>query len=197
MMKVPRQRQNRYVVLSGLPCAGKTTLGRWLSKELGMPFFPREELMTILFDEVGWNSKLLRHRLRRVSYNLYYWSIRLLLRQRRPFIIASCFGSRRPQAHARILRQLQRATRAEPIQFYCWARFSTLAQRHLRRVKYGLRHPGWRDKNKSVQVFQRQILSRHYSPQAIGGTVLSVDTSGYWRVDRAAILRQIRAALRE
>jgi len=44
---------NRYVVLSGLPASGKSTLARALSQELSLPLLDKDQFLEVLFDSKG------------------------------------------------------------------------------------------------------------------------------------------------
>lgn len=55
----------RFVVVSGLPAAGKTTLGRALAEELDLPLVDKDDLLESLFETEGvgdarWRSQLSR-----------------------------------------------------------------------------------------------------------------------------------------
>jgi predicted kinase len=56
-----------FVIVTGLPGSGKTTLGRALAAELGLPFFDKDDILETLFDHVGVASPDDRGRLSRAS----------------------------------------------------------------------------------------------------------------------------------
>ncbi len=47
---------NFQIIISGPPGAGKTTIGKLLSKELSLPFFYKDEIKESLFDTLGWSD---------------------------------------------------------------------------------------------------------------------------------------------
>jgi cytidylate kinase len=55
----------RFVVLSGLPASGKTTLGRRLAHALGLPLLDKDEILEALFDDLGVGDAEWRNRLSR------------------------------------------------------------------------------------------------------------------------------------
>jgi hypothetical protein len=56
-----------FVVLTGLPATGKTTLGRALSDSLHLPFMDKDDVLETLFDALGAESPDDRSRLSRAS----------------------------------------------------------------------------------------------------------------------------------
>ena len=45
------------IIIWGLPCTGKTTLGPWLAKELGLPFVHKDGIKESLFESLGWKDR--------------------------------------------------------------------------------------------------------------------------------------------
>ena len=45
------------VLVCGMPAAGKTTIARYLSKNLGLPMFSKDEIKERLYDTVGFGSR--------------------------------------------------------------------------------------------------------------------------------------------
>src|SRR3954447_25374796 len=55
----------RFVVISGLPGSGKTTLGRRLAHALSLPLLDKDEILEALFDSPGVGDSQWRNRLSR------------------------------------------------------------------------------------------------------------------------------------
>jgi adenylylsulfate kinase-like enzyme len=60
-------RPRLFVVMTGLPASGKTTLGRALSDSLHLPFMDKDYILEMLFDALGAHSPDDRSRLSRAS----------------------------------------------------------------------------------------------------------------------------------
>ena len=56
-----------FVVVTGLPASGKTTVGRALSNQLHLPFMDKDHVLETLFDALGAESPQGRTRLSRAS----------------------------------------------------------------------------------------------------------------------------------
>jgi predicted kinase len=58
-------RVHSFIVVSGIPASGKTTVGRALAGHLGWAFLDKDEFLEALFDERGCSSRAERSRLSR------------------------------------------------------------------------------------------------------------------------------------
>jgi len=56
-----------FVVMTGLPASGKTTIGRALSESLRLPHLDKDDVLEVLFDALGADSPHDRSRLSRAS----------------------------------------------------------------------------------------------------------------------------------
>ena len=56
-----------FVVVSGLPASGKTTLGRQLAQALGLPLLDKDDILDALFESAGEVDRAVRQRLSRMS----------------------------------------------------------------------------------------------------------------------------------
>ena len=61
----------RFVVISGLPCSGKTTLGRQLAAALELPLLDKDEMLDRLFEDRGVGDRAWRRRLSRESDGIF------------------------------------------------------------------------------------------------------------------------------
>src|SRR5262245_47437294 len=63
--------QNRFVIVSGLPGSGKTTLARQLAPALNLPLIDKDEILDRLFDSKGVGDAKWRRALSRESDVLF------------------------------------------------------------------------------------------------------------------------------
>lgn len=56
---------HHFIVISGLPASGKTTLGRQLASSLDLPFLDKDEILEALYDSLGVGDAQWRNRLSR------------------------------------------------------------------------------------------------------------------------------------
>ena len=45
------------ILVTGIPASGKSTMAKYLSKELGIPMFSKDEIKERLFDTLGFQSR--------------------------------------------------------------------------------------------------------------------------------------------
>jgi len=55
--------QRRFIVVSGLPASGKSTLARQLAPAFGLPLYDKDDILAALFDMMGPVDADLRQRL--------------------------------------------------------------------------------------------------------------------------------------
>src|SRR5690349_22393578 len=58
---------NRYLILTGLPASGKSTLGRAVAAALGLPMLDKDDILEALFDSLGVGDAEWRRRLSRAA----------------------------------------------------------------------------------------------------------------------------------
>jgi len=59
--------QPRFIILSGLPASGKSTLGRAIAGALQLPMFDKDEILEALFASSGVGNSEWRHKLSRLA----------------------------------------------------------------------------------------------------------------------------------
>lgn len=64
------------VIITGLPCTGKTTLARRIGSELSLPVVGRDDIKERLFESLGWKDREWSRMLGRASWDLLYYLVR-------------------------------------------------------------------------------------------------------------------------
>ena len=73
--------------MTGRPAAGKSTLAKWLAKELKLPIISKDSIREVLFDQLGWQDRDWAKRLGRVSIDLMFYFAQTQLESGRSIII--------------------------------------------------------------------------------------------------------------
>ena len=175
------------LLVHGLPASGKTTMAKWLAKQLGWPAIYKDEVKEILFDTLGYSDRAWSRVLGVATIEVLYYVVEMQLAAGvsclaecnfKPALAAPRFNAMLAQADARC------------IQVVC--RVDGLVR--LQRFQARARHPGHADlevTDAMVAEWQAESLA----PLDVPGPLIEVDTTDLARVDYAAVLRQVRAHL--
>ena len=149
-----------YVVVSGLPGSGKTTLGRALASELGVPLLAKDTIKEALFDSLGTGDVDWSKRLGSASV-----SVLLALAALQDRAVLESFWD--PSCARPDLLALGGTT----IEVFCACSAATARNRYLRRA----RHPGHLDQQR-VADFDAWLAAGRGEPLHLGGPLLEVRT---------------------
>jgi predicted kinase len=178
------------VIIWGWPGTGKTSLGRRLARDLGLPFVNKDGVKEKLFDTLGWKDRAWSKQLSGASNALLFYFAEALLAAGQAVIVESNFDA---QAAAPPLRRLQAKYGALLIQIHCQATLETLMQRWKNRAEAGTRHPGHVDAA-TLEELKQLVLNSPTVRLEIGGEVIEVDTTDFQRLDYGAVRRRVEAA---
>jgi predicted kinase len=177
------------IVISGAPCAGKSTVAAELRRLLGWPLLAKDAFKETLFDTLGAGDRDWSKRLSGASYALLLQAAEELLMTRRSCIVEGNFRWLENEARFVALRRAQ--PQARWLQIFCDAPTELLIARYGERVSQGARHPGHVDAEAAAEVEAELRRLRVPLPLA-GTTTLSFDSSNN---DPRAVLdiaRQVR-----
>ena len=159
------------IIISGPPCAGKSTLATRLRDELAWPLLSKDTLKELLFDTVGWSDRAWSKRLSQASYALLFNMATEILQARQNCIIE---GNFRWRDNAGRFGSLLRPD-LSVIQVCCTAPLAVLQARLHGRVAAGQRHPGHLDAATMDEI--ENELARFNQPLPIAGAQLTFDSS--------------------
>ena len=161
----------RCIVVSGLPCAGKSTLARALAPRLGCTLLAKDSYKEQLFERFGIGDRRWSARVSLLAWDQLFTQTARLLVRGTDCILEGNF--RAPQAG--ILAALAVAGGARFLEVRCLARPEVLLARYRARADAGSRHPGHVDLE-ALPELERELSC---SPAAVLGEdcVLDCDTS--------------------
>jgi predicted kinase len=178
------------ILISGLPCTGKTTLGRQLAAELQLPFLHKDGIKETLFDVLGWKDREWSKQLGGASNELLFYFIECQLKSGLSCIAESNFH---PDFHTKKFQALKRKYQFEPFQIECYTQGEVLFERFKKRAESGQRHPGHVD-HLNYGEFKETLLRGKSAPLELGGVRLEVDTTDFGAIPYDALLESIRVA---
>jgi predicted kinase len=184
------------LIVTGLPCSGKTTVARKIAAELGLPLLTKDDIKERLFDTLGWSDRNWSRKLGGATYELLYYVIETMLASGISLAVESNFPPLETQER---LRKIKEKTSFRAAIIECVAQSDVLQERWRHRAERGSRHPGHNDAA-ALEEFLAHIDAHTGSDgygrlgvPEIGAQVCWVDTS--FQVEWNALFAQIRASL--
>lgn len=179
------------VIITGPPASGKTTLAKRLSMQFGVFMLHRDGLKETLFDSLGFQDREWSRKLGGASYELLYYLLRSILDVKVDAIVESNF---KHGLHSEKFRGLQKKYGFRVVQVVCRCDAETGLKRFRARVEKGERHPGHVDHVNFDEV--KEMIERwDYTPLAVEGEVIEVDTSHFENVEYQKIEKALKKSL--
>ena len=179
------------IIVTGRPAAGKSTLAKWLSRELKLPWVSKDRIREQLFDRLGWKDRKWAQELGKASVDMMFYFAKSELEVGHSLIMDNSFAP--PASNSRFLA-LKEQYQVGSIQIVCNSDRETLFQRFKERADSGMRYPGHGDQN-VLQELYTNLADSASSILDIGGSVIEVDTTDFLRVDYPGILNQLNQIL--
>ena len=178
----------RCLVISGPPCAGKSTLARALAGRYRWPLLAKDEYKERVFAHLGAGDRDFSRRVSQLAWDLLLAEAGRLLGSG-----ASCLveGNLRA-AQAAGLREIGARAGAALLEIRCCAAPVVLLGRYRARAASGTRHAGHVDLEALPEI-ERELAAGEGPWPAVGGQVLIHDTTAGF--DAGTLLAAVEAAL--
>jgi len=159
---------NRYIVVSGLPASGKSTLARAVADALRLPRLDKDEILESLFDTLGVGDLEWRHKLSRAADD----ELRRQACALPGAVIVSWWRHPRSASESGTPTEWLSSLAGELVELYCVCSPSVAATRFVSRQ----RHPGHLDEQKSLAAVQASFEEQAVLGPLKVGRVLEVNT---------------------
>jgi predicted kinase len=176
------------IIITGLPCTGKTTLGQWLANQLRFPFIHKDGIKEILFEQLGWSDREWSRQLGLASSELLYYFVDAQLAAGCSLVVESNFD---PTFATPRFRALQARYPFLLIQVHCKADGEVLFRRFQARSESSERHPGHVDQQNYAE-FERVLLAGISESLPLDGPVLEIDTTEFQAIDYPKLLASLQ-----
>jgi predicted kinase len=174
------------LIVSGLPCAGKTSIAERFAAELSLPLMTKDGIKEQLFYTLGWKDRDWSRKLSKASVELLLYFTESQLAAGNSLIIECNF---QPDLAAPRLRAMQARFAAALLQVYCRADTGTLYERFKART--GTRHAGHVDEQYLAE-FQEMLDRTPQETMDLGCPVVVVDTTDFQKVDYPTLIKAVR-----
>ncbi len=161
------------IVVTGLPCTGKSTLASELRKRTGWPLLAKDLLKETLFATLGIRDRDWSRRLSVASYALMFSMADELLASGHALIME---GNFRVADHSGSFTQMLARRSVPSVQIFCSATPAVLMTRLAHRATRNLRHPGHADQEVEAEI-RTEIQSGSFLPLPLSGPLFEWDSS--------------------
>jgi predicted kinase len=158
-----------FLVMSGLPGSGKTTLGRSLARALDLPMLDKDEILEGLFDSLGIGDAEWRSRLSRSADEV----LRRLALQSGGAVLASFWRHSQSTSESGTPTSWLNALPGPVVEVHCVCPPETAAERFLARQ----RHDGHLDDQKRPEEVRASLTQLGALGHLGVGPLIRVDTS--------------------
>lgn len=179
------------LVVTGRPAAGKSTLAKWLGKQLSIPVYSKDDIKEILFDQLGWRDREWSKLLGRASVELLYYLAQTQLEHGKSVILDNAFH---PELASAKLQTIQKQYQANVLQIICNADADALFERFKQRAESGLRHAGHVDKQ-SLAEYHSNLQKEQPLHLDLAGAIIQVDTTDFASLQYKEVLQEVRTLL--
>jgi predicted kinase len=184
------KKEDRYpnpvvLFITGLPCTGKTVLGKKISAHFHLPYLYKDGIKERLFDSLGWSDREWSKKVGRAAYSLLFYFAEALMEARKSFILESNFSVERDGPR---LQAYQEKYKFRAFEIQCVAEGEVIVERYRQRWEAGIRHPGHVDPETYEELRQTLLMGR-LPPLGLQGEYIEVETTNFEKVDEAAIIK--------
>jgi predicted kinase len=179
------------IIVTGLPCSGKTNLGRQLSSQFKIPFISKDGFKEKLFDSLGWSDRAWSKKLSGASYEMMFYALEELLEVGQSCVFEANFD---PKVHSEPLAKITQKFQTQVVQIHCITQPEILLERFKSRWNSGERHPGHADHVTMPEM--ESLVKQKILPLELPGDVFEMDTTDLANLETAALFAAIEAELK-
>lgn len=192
------------ILVTGMPAAGKSTMAEAIAERLKLPVISKDSVKELLFDHVGFQSRVEKVNLGIASMKIMYYAAGQLMKAGQPFILENNFEYSSEHGIKKLLEQYQYSA----LTITLTGDYKVIYRRFLERESSPDRHRGHvvndcypekkEDKPKtpktktiSYEDFVHGIEQRGFDRFCVNGTQMKVDTTDFSKINMEELFSQI------
>jgi predicted kinase len=186
MTPPPRTQRPPLIIVNGPPASGKSTLGKEIAAELGIPLLSKDAIKEEMYDSLGKIERKISRRLGETSMRLMYTVARKILDAGLGVVIEANFY------HGISEKDLSKLIAvSDAVMVHCTAPEEVLKQRYIERAQSGERHPVHDDANQADEL-SKDLDNGTYDPLSLGIPLIQVDSSDGFDPSVAEIVSRLQ-----
>jgi predicted kinase len=186
MTPTSRTQRPPLVIVNGPPASGKSTLGKEIAAELGIPLLSKDAIKEEMYDSLGKIERKISRRLGETSMRLMYTVARKILDADLGVVIEANFY------HGISEKDLSKLIAvSDAVMVHCTAPEEVLKRRYIERAQSGERHPVHDDANRADEL-SKDLDNGTYDPLSLGIPLIRVDSSDGFNPSVAEIVSRVR-----
>lgn len=181
------------ILITGLPCTGKTTIARELSKLHELPVFSKDDFKELMFDHLGYSDREQSKAYGKATYPILYHLTDQMMGAKKPFILESNFSR---EYDSDPISKLLNKYNYQVIQIDCHCDGEVLFNRFLERSNSGKRHPGHNDQG-NADEFKESLLRGKQDILDIEAKVFHINSTNLTEIDLSVVNEYIYQNLKK
>ena len=194
------------ILVTGMPASGKSTVAKYLSENLQLPVFSKDNIKEFLFDEVGFRSRQDKNKLGRASMKIMYHAAEQMMQVGTAFILENNFELASREELLQLLEQYHyigitvRLTGEPETIYHRFAERDRSPERHRGHVVndcYPEPEESCRE-NPTMLTYEKFLSGmerRGYNDFVANGSYVEVDTTDFSKVSMEEILMQVKQVI--
>jgi len=176
------------ILVSGLPCTGKTTIATSIANNFDLPFITKDEVKERLFDTVGSGDRKISKTLSYATFSILDYFVESMLKASTSFIMEGNFSSDKV---VKPFADYKKRYNFQLIVIECQTKGKILLERFRERAESGERHPGHMDSMLIDEMKEDLLRGRPETPIQHSDKTIKVNTTNFNKVDMQGVIKKI------
>lgn len=178
-----------FIIISGPPATGKTTLGLELKKYFQIPFINKDLIKEILFETLELGDREYSRKLGFSSSKLLNKLLEIHLEVKKTLIIENAFFSQLESAN---LLKIISTYNAIPIEIHCNGSMNVIIERFLKRDKSETRHSGHKYVGSHIEIKNR-LQNNTYGILNLNSKIIILNTDHFETIKVSDLIEKIES----